>query len=94
MQTSASAREGGKMKQKTLGVIIIILSGLLLVAGGLVIGGIGESHLMRNYDLYNCIYRNADNNGFSNNPYLVEKIQNECICFREHNYTDLFEADC
>ena len=61
---------------------------------GFVLAVLGDNHLTRNYDLYNCIYNNADDNGFTNNPYLIEKIQDECICFRENNYTNLFEADC
>lgn len=82
------------MKHKTFYIILIIISGIALIGVGMVIGAIGETHLMRNYDLYNCIYRNADNNEFTNNPYLIEKIQDECICFREHNYTNIFEVDC
>ena len=54
----------------------------------------GEDFLMGEYDLYNCIYDNADDNGFSKNPYLIGKIQDECICFRENNYTNLIAADC
>jgi len=75
-------------------IILIIFSSIALIGSGMVLSAMGESHLMRNYDLYNCIYRNADNNGFTNNPYLVQKIQDECICFREYNYTNLFEVDC
>ena len=75
-------------------ILLIIATSILFIGIGLVLGTIGESHLMRNYDLYNCVYRNADNNGFTNNPYLIQKIQDECICFRKHNYTDIFEANC
>lgn len=55
---------------------------------------IGEEQLMGEYDLYNCIYNNADGNGFNQHPVMIQKIQDECICFREHNYTDLINADC
>lgn len=54
----------------------------------------GEGVLMGEYDLYNCIYHNADANGFNQNPIMIQKIQDECICFREHNYTNLMEVDC
>ena len=53
-----------------------------------------ENQLMGNYDLYQCIYNNANNNGFSQNPIMLNKIQNECICFRNHNYENLLEANC
>lgn len=46
------------------------------------------------YDLYNCIYNNADMNSFPQHPKMIERIQNECICFREHNYTNLINSDC
>lgn len=51
----------------------------------------GEIELMKNYDLFNCIYNNADMNEFSDNPYLINKIQDECICAREYNYTDIWD---
>lgn len=50
--------------------------------------------LMKDYDLYHCIYNNAYANNFNKNPTIIKKIQDECICFREYNYTNLLEADC
>lgn len=74
---------------------IIWTCGLIV---GLIIGlftfSYAEVNMMEGYDLYNCIYNNADANGFTQNPYLVQKVQDECICFREHNYTNLMEANC
>ena len=54
----------------------------------------GENQLMGNYDLYQCIYNNADDNGFNQNPIMIDKIQDECICFRNYNYENLLEANC
>ena len=53
-----------------------------------------ESKQLEKYDLYNCIYNNAVSNNFNQNPIMVNRIQDECICFREHNYTNLMEANC
>lgn len=50
-----------------------------------------DVYLMEDYRLYNCIYSNADDNGFSKNPYIIQKVQEECICFFEHNFTNVFE---
>jgi len=73
---------------------IIVIIGILLIGiiSGLFIAAFGEQELMGDYDLYNCIYTNADNNGFTKNPYLIEKIQDECICFREQNYTEVWRT--
>ena len=68
--------------------------GFILVIGmalGVVIGQYGENNLMGEYKLYQCIYNNADDNGFSDNPYIIQKIQEECMCFFEHNFTNVFE---
>ena len=53
-----------------------------------------ETKHMGEYDLYNCIYNNAYNNGFNQNPVMIRKIQDECVCFRENNYTNLLEVNC
>ncbi len=53
-----------------------------------------ENKLMGNYDLYQCIYNNAEANGFNQNPIMIDKIQDECICFRNYNYDNILEADC
>lgn len=53
-----------------------------------------ENGKMEKYDLYNCIYNNAESNGFNQNIIIIQKIQDECICFRENNYTNLLEVDC
>ncbi len=52
-----------------------------------------ENFLMKDYTLYHCVYNNADDNGFPENPYLVQRIQEECMCFFQHNFTATFE-DC
>ena len=74
-----------------LGIIIGLLIGLL---SGLFISAKAEIEMMGEYDLYNCIYNNADSNRFNQNPIMAKKIQDECICFRENNYTNLLEVDC
>ena len=68
----------------------------LSILVGIFLGVVGEDQLMVEYDLYQCIYDNAEDNGFSQNPYLIGKIQDECVCFRNHNYnaTDIFEVNC
>jgi hypothetical protein len=53
-----------------------------------------ENQLLGDYDLYQCIYNNADVNNFNQNPVMIQKIQDECICFRENNYTNLLEVNC
>jgi hypothetical protein len=81
------------MKKSNL--IILILITLKI---GIIIGALGfsfiENKLMKDYDLYNCIYNNADSNNFNQNPVMIQKIQDECVCFREHNYTNLLEVNC
>ena len=54
----------------------------------------GDNILMEDYDLYQCIYSNADANRFNQHPEMIRKIQDECICFREHNYTNMSVGDC
>jgi len=76
--------------------IILIIFGILLI--GFIFGAYSfaksEIKLMQEYDLYNCIYNNAESNGFTNNQYLIKEIQDECICFRKYNYTNLSGVDC
>lgn len=50
--------------------------------------------VMQNYDIYNCVFNNARTNGFNQNQIMVEKIQNECLCFHYYNYTDLLDKNC
>ena len=71
----------------TIGIIVSMVAGVYAAF-------YAEDKQMYNYDLYNCIYNNAMNNDFNQNPIMIEKIQNECICFREYNYTNLLEVDC
>ena len=54
----------------------------------------GENKIMGKYDLFNCIYNNAEFNRFNQNPVMIKKIEDECICFREYNYTNLLEVNC
>ena len=75
----------------TIIVSAVFISGLLL--GGFLYS-FTENSLMEKYDLYNCIYNNADLNSFNQHPKMIKAIQDECVCFREHNYTNLLEADC
>ena len=73
---------------------IIIIIGILLfgIVAGLFLATFGEQQLMGEYDLYNCIYTNADNNGFNQHPEMIKTIQDECICFREQNYTEVWRT--
>ena len=73
---------------------IIPLCIILGIIGGLFIYSFGENLLMEDYDLYNCIYNNAEINDFNQHPVMIKKIQDECICFRENNYTNLLEVNC
>ena len=72
-------------------IILSLLCGIII---GALAFSFGENLLMEDYDLYNCIYANADRNEFNQHPEMIRKIQDECICFREHNYTNLLEANC
>lgn len=73
----------------------ILLCGIIIgIIVGIIMFSYADNETMKDYDLYNCIWNNAQSNSFTNNPYLIQKIQDECICFREHNYTNLLEADC
>lgn len=76
-------------------IILFLIIGLLI---GSLLGGVitikANEFIMKDYDLYICIYNNSANNLFPDDPVLIQKIQDECICFREHNYTDLSGVDC
>jgi len=75
--------------------IVLLLCGIIIgIIIGIIMFSYSNNNIMENYDLYNCIYNNANANSFTNNHYLIQKIQDECICFRNHNYTNLLEADC
>lgn len=76
-------------------ITICLIFGIILGAiVGVFVTGVVNQHLMGDYDLYNCIYNNADLNEFNNNPIMIKKIQDECVCFRENNYANLLEAKC
>lgn len=68
-------------------IILILLLGIFLCIW------VQDSLLMKDYDLYDCIYNNAKWNNFNKNPEMIKKIQDECICFRENNYTNLLETN-
>jgi len=87
------------MKRKQIDYVGGILALICIcIAVGIVVGAfaivISENNKMKDYDLYNCIYNNAQLNDFNQNPIMIKKIQNECICFREHNYNNLLDVDC
>lgn len=58
---------------------------------GIILSIISENLVMEEYDLYNCIYYNTRENNFPMDSEIIKKIQDECICFREHNYTNVFD---
>jgi hypothetical protein len=76
-------------------IISVIISTFLFgcIVGAFLFVSI-DGTMMKNYDLYNCIYNNAGVNGFNQHPVMIQKIQDECVCFREHNYTNLLEVNC
>jgi hypothetical protein len=77
---------------------ILVLCLIAFFCGGMVIGALvidfAENKMMGKYDLYNCVFNNANSNRFPQNPIMIEKIQDECVCFRENNYTNLMEVNC
>ncbi len=75
-------------------LLSMILIGIFGIFIGFSIVLFGENLLMEDYDLYNCIYNNAESNNFNKHPIVIQKIQDECICFREYNYTNLLDVDC
>ena len=81
-------------KETVLHIIVIGCIFILGIIGGCFLFAIVESNQMKDYDLYNCIYVNAAQNNFNQNPIMIEKIQNECVCFRSFNYTNLLEKNC
>ena len=77
-----------KMEYKII-FIYIFLGILIGIVLGIFINIYIDDIMLGDYDLYNCIYNNADSNGFNQNPIMIKKIQDECICFRENNYTNV-----
>jgi len=67
---------------------LVLLIGILL---GIWICITGDNYMMGDYKLYQCVYNNADLNDFTSNPYLVNRIQEECICFFQNNFTNILE---
>jgi len=74
-------------------IILVVLMFFFLFAGWYFAFSF-HNKMMGKYDLYNCISNNAESNSFPQNPIMIQTIQDECICFREHNYTNLMEANC
>ena len=76
------------MKNKHL----IWIIALCLIVGAIVGMGVyvlaEDNLLMKGYDLYHCIYTNADLNNFNQNPVMIQKIQDECVWFYQNNHTD------
>jgi len=77
-----------------MNIYLILAVFVVGLVGGVYISQFGENKLMGDYDLYNCIYNNAESNNFPQHPVMIQKIQDECICFREHNFTNLLEVNC
>jgi len=81
------------MNNKILSILIFVIF-LMGISSGFIIFDVIETLMMGDYELYNCIYNNANSNNFAQNPIMIQKIQDECICFREHNFTNLSEVNC
>lgn len=75
-------------------IILNIVFVIALLTIGFFLALAGENQLMGEYDLYQCIYNNADLNDFPESEELIQKIQDECACFRNNNYTDFFNTPC
>lgn len=73
-------------------VLTIMLVFIFAFIFGIIMQDKIQGDLMEGHTLYNCLYNNADSNKF--NPNLIEKIEDECICFRKYDYTNLLEANC
>ena len=80
--------------KKTIMTICIIAIFLIGILTGAFLIAVGQAMMMEGYDLYNCVYMNAERNSFNKHPEMIKTIQDECICFRENNYTNILEADC
>ena len=77
---------------------IMVIYGVMMIISfflGATMIVLSQNYNMKGYDLYYCIQNNAIDNDFNHNPLMIKKIQDECICFREHNFnaTDIF-ANC
>ena len=70
---------------------LCLLVGIII---GIYLAFFAENYNVGNSKLYNCIYNNLANNGFPKNGLMIHKIENECICFRENNFTNLLDVDC
>lgn len=69
--------------------IVAVFAVLLILMG--CVAGVGltykvEAEKMGGYDLYNCIANNAEKNDLPKHPAMIEKIQRECVCFKEKAY--------
>ena len=73
------------MKKKHLYWIVplILIVGIVV---GITISFLTQERNLGNYDLYQCIWDNARLNGFPQSDEMIDKIQDECVCFRESNY--------
>lgn len=68
-----------------------IIIGIIL---GIYLAFFAENLQVGKSKLYNCIYNNLEINNFPQSSLMIEKIENECICFRQHNFTNLSGIDC
>ena len=100
-EKGCSPNNSSKLIRQTLLEKIGIGFGLFLVVGLLVVGGavlgqLGQDHRMGGYDLYACIENNAQINDYPRHPAMIEKVQQECICFKEKGYngTRILEEGC
>lgn len=72
-------------------VSLCLIVGIVL---GMYLAFFVETRQVGESKLYNCVYNNLQSNNFPQNPIMIKEIENECICFREHNFTNLLEVNC
>lgn len=84
---------GGKIMGFISKIFIVLIMIFCIFIGGY-LAFTFQNKLMGKYDLYNCIWSNAESNAFSQDSSLIQEIQNECICFRAYNYTNLSRVNC
>src|SRR5689334_6078708 len=88
----------GVIHKKTLTIKFFIFGiiGCFLFFAGIFLMAWAQTKLMGGYDLYNCLVNNAGENDFPTSPVMKEKIEQECICFKQKdwNSTRILEEGC